>query len=420
LKFVVLALCLCALVLHLGAGSAQAADGVPYAYRWPDHEWGAPSGAYAGKRPLGHVLIVHGGAWTVVGRAQIEAARYKADEFRARGWATLNTTYRAGGSSWMDVAAMGDLMRHRAGPGAPLCLWGGSAGGHLAMVAATLKPYDCVISEAGPTDLTSVVRQTANGSALGPLKGYQLAIDVFGRENLWVMSPLRVASDIKGRLLLATAVTDPIVPLEQMAQMKAARPATETMRLEGGSPGDYYFVHSYISGPAKGRFDAAVDATLAGARRDVASREAARTGSVGFAARSKGAWFSSMLPVSVVATRGASRVELRVDGRRVATDRRAPFSFAYRPSRKVKYRRHRLSAVASLPNGHSVSASTRVRRVRSKLLRSACAKATRRVRAARSADARRSARLTRDRRCPWSGGTWAQDPRPTSWSPAAA
>jgi hypothetical protein len=281
----------------------------------------------------------------------------------------------------------------------PLCLWGGSAGGQLALIAAAVRAYDCVISEAGPIDLVGVEHQTANGSPVGPLQGFLHAITVFGLENLWKKSPLSVASQIEGRLLLATGKFDPVIPLEQMAEMKAARPSTKTMELEGGGPTDPYFVHAHISAEAKQRFESAVDATLSGARQDVAGYYARPT-SVKFAARNKGAWFSSRLRVSVAVSGSVSRVEFRVDGKRVAGDRRKPFGFTYRPARKIALGRHRLSAVAFPLSGRAVAASTRVQRVQPQSLRSACAKAKRRVRAAPTARARRAARLARDRRCP--------------------
>jgi hypothetical protein len=359
--------CLIALALAFAAPAAAQVpeDSLPY------HEWGAPSGAFEGKPPRGYVLVVHGGAWLNVGADLVAAARYKADEFRARGWATLNTTYKPGAASVDDLTRSARFLRERAGPDAPVCLWGGSAGGQLVLLAAARGAYDCVITEAGPTDLVSVQHQLANGSILGPVAGYLRAVLVFGLDKLWQNSPVRVAREIHGRLLMATAATDSYVPLDQMDEMQAARPQTRTLVLDGGSPSDPLFVHAFITPAAQARLQAAIGETLAGARRDVLGRVAARDLSVRLRPRVRGAWFATRLPVAVDASAGVERVVLRVGGRVVATDRSAPFRFSYHPPGSLTDGRHRLS-VTAFAGGRSLRARTTVRRVPAAALRRHC------------------------------------------------
>lgn len=121
------------------------------------YEIGPPAGGGRARRVL---VLIHGGAWYVVGKTAMEAERELAADWRRVGWETVSITYRGCGASIPDALRFYDLVRARAGPRVPVCLLGQSAGGHLALMIAALRPdVACVISEAGPSDLVNVVRQ---------------------------------------------------------------------------------------------------------------------------------------------------------------------------------------------------------------------------------------------------------------------
>src|SRR5215213_5547061 len=101
----------------------------------------------------GTVLLFHGGGWNRVGPVPTAALAPKAASFRAAGLRAQSLDYRRGDEGLIDVVAAVDeqLAAH---PNSPLCLYGESAGGHLALLAAAARPQvRCVITAAAPTDL---------------------------------------------------------------------------------------------------------------------------------------------------------------------------------------------------------------------------------------------------------------------------
>ena len=154
--------------------------------------------------------------------------------------------------------------------------------------------------------------------------------------------------------------------------MQRARPATQTMIVQSTlDSSQYLFVHSYITRAANARYQDAVSNLLAGARYDVALREPLR---VTLTRRSRGRWFASTLKISGKITgQVPTKVELRVDGRKIKTLTRVKqtFRFAYRPSRRVGHGTHTVSVIA-YAGAQQVSARTTVRRVTAQRLRQAC------------------------------------------------
>jgi acetyl esterase/lipase len=72
------------------------------------YEVGEPSGAYAGRPPRGVLILLHGGGWVANGGAAAQDVRGEADRWRARGWRTVNSSYRACGSSLTDALLLYD------------------------------------------------------------------------------------------------------------------------------------------------------------------------------------------------------------------------------------------------------------------------------------------------------------------------
>jgi acetyl esterase/lipase len=233
--------------LPSGVSSSHAAfSGAPAPY-----EVGLPSGAYAGQAPRGVMLVVHGGGWSMTGIGAIQAMRPDADRWRARGWETVNVTYRACGSSAADVLWFYDRARAWFGPGAKIGALGTSAGGQLALLVGALRPdLYAVVSQAGPTDLRTLASEqtydSANGlfdTTLGGRWVHNLGAAAFGEENLTAYSPAaQTAASLKDtRVLQGFSADDAIVPYQQAADltnaMRAANPAAyvDTVQLATGS-----------------------------------------------------------------------------------------------------------------------------------------------------------------------------------------
>lgn len=202
------------------------------------------------------MMFIHGGAWFVVGREALEVERSLAGDWRKAGWQTISVTYRGCKKSVGDVSKFYDLVRERVGPNVPICLFGQSAGGHLALMVAARRPdVACVVSLAGPSDLRAAAKQgrAEAASGAGPAKlaegsavGTGFAKAAFGKRNLRKASPITRARWIFARLLLATAKNDVLVPGGQdynlAARVAHRRPGAyiDTARPE---PGSFPFIH---------------------------------------------------------------------------------------------------------------------------------------------------------------------------------
>jgi acetyl esterase/lipase len=191
------------------------------------YEIGAPTGAFAGKTPKGEMIVIHGGGWHLVGKATVAFERRHADQWRDRGWETVNVDYRACADSFTDVQWFKQRVRllH---PNAPICAEGVSAGAHLAlMLAATESDLACAIALGGPTDFTTIAQQTAYDrrygvyTNAGPTRVFNLGTAAFGDETS-NMSPRKFVGQIKARLLLASGERDPLIPAAQNTSLAKA------------------------------------------------------------------------------------------------------------------------------------------------------------------------------------------------------
>ncbi len=215
------------------------------------YEVGLPTGAYAGQAPRGAMLVIHGGGWVTTATGAVQASRAEADRWRARGFETVNLTYRGCGQSFTDAAWFYDKARARFGAAAKICATGISAGAHLALqLAATRPDVYCVDSIAGPTDLRTIQSQLAYDAATGTLGQTlggrwvrNLAAAAFGAENLASLSPAASAAGpiASTRLLQGFSADDAIVPWEQGTGLRdavlTANPAAyaDTVRLASGT-----------------------------------------------------------------------------------------------------------------------------------------------------------------------------------------
>ena len=225
-----------------GVRSAHAAFvGAPTYY-----EVGLATGAYAGQAPRGVMLVLHGGGWSVTGPGAAQRLRLDANRWRARGWETVNLTYRACGQSGGDVLWFYDRARTWFGPSAKICAQGVSAGGHLALLLGAYRPdLYCAVSQAGPTDLTRIqderVYNPATGlydSTVGSRLVYNLGAAAFGEENLAPYSPAvqAAAAPMSTRVLQGFSGDDPLVAFQQALDlataMRTANPAAYVDNLQ--------------------------------------------------------------------------------------------------------------------------------------------------------------------------------------------
>jgi BD-FAE len=214
------------------------------------YEVGSPSKTYAGQAPRGVMLVIHGGAWTVNSVGLVQGMRADADRWRARGWQTVNFTYRACAASVGDALWFYDKARAWFGSGA-ICALGTSAGAHLGLLIGARRPdLYCVVSQAGPTDLRTIQREVAYNPASGLYdqtnggrQVHNLAAAAFGAENLPLYSPAAQASETlkSTRVLQGFSADDALVPYQQTADladaMRTADPGAyvENMQLAIGT-----------------------------------------------------------------------------------------------------------------------------------------------------------------------------------------
>lgn len=196
------------------------------------HEVGEPAGAFAGRPPLGVVVLFHGGGWYAHGEQAAAWARPEAERWRARGWRTVAATHRPCADAVTDALWVADRVLAAAGD-LPVCTSGMSAGGHLALLVAAARPaVDCAIGYGAPTDLVAIGGERVDrgedpavGDPDGPRWVANLAVAAFGERALPGLSPARLP--IAARVLVATAREDWAIPWQQATALRDAQQARD-------------------------------------------------------------------------------------------------------------------------------------------------------------------------------------------------
>ena len=217
-----------ALALALAcAAPARAAPSYPIDVR--------PDGASRGT-----IALIHAGSWSGPNPDRVQGMRDDAERFAALGWRAVVLEYGAGKGGYLDVRA---AVRALAPRHTPFCLYGESAGGHLAVLAAERSPeaprIACVIAVSAPLDLPTWSSRA-------------LAQPYFGNDPRW--NPAHTATRLRAPTLLIGAEDDQVAPPQQngaFIHAFAARPHTSVRRLTL-RPGSVAQVHGSAS-PAEAR-----------------------------------------------------------------------------------------------------------------------------------------------------------------------
>jgi acetyl esterase/lipase len=213
--------------------------------------WTAPHG-----RPAGVVLVIHGGAWRASGRRTAALMNGRARTFAGWGWAAAVVDYRAFADSPGDVVRAYDAARERY-PALPICAYGESAGGHLALMLAVRRPLSCAIDAAGPVDLPRL-----GGTPQADWVRAK-ALAAFG--DLRDASPTDHAAAIRAPVLAGYAATDRVVPASQGRYLQRALPRAHVVELGAGA--GPRFVHASVPAASLRAWWSAVRAQLQRAAR---------------------------------------------------------------------------------------------------------------------------------------------------------
>ena len=210
----------------------------------PTYIWGDPAGFFDGQPPRAAVMLIHGGAWSGTDRTQLARAAQLGKRLQSLGYATIAVDYGAGAQGLTDVERFYAEARRRVGPDTPLCAFGESAGGNLALLLAEREPsLDCVIAHVAPTDLPALVRDSASSTG-------RLATAAFGRDGLARFSPALHPGSTDAEVFLLYSQNDPLVPPEQgeLMERALARSTLEVLR-----SGDAPFGHILVPQAEQGR-----------------------------------------------------------------------------------------------------------------------------------------------------------------------
>lgn len=169
----------------------------------------------------GTVLLIHGGAWY----GGINGVR-STDEHRSRylawGWGVWSIDYADGRDSIRDVKTAFDRLAARTKK--PICASGQSAGGHLALLLADQRDFECVIGEGALVDLDPEL--------------YELSCWAFCPKPDR-FSPIE-RGDEDERVLLGHAKQDPIQSIARVRRYEDGRNGVALRALDPGTAGPFW------------------------------------------------------------------------------------------------------------------------------------------------------------------------------------
>lgn len=211
----------------------------------------APIAKTPGSRPRGTVMLLPASGWASPTRTQQGAVWSRlAPTLFGAGYRVVAIDYARGateGLASVRRAVLAESKRPRTGP---LCLYGESSGGHLALLAGNRMPQvDCVITFGTPVSFTALVDQVAaHPDNLGYASALQTVRDTFGGD--WAgWEPADLRTPMRVPALTMICADDLLIPLAQAEML----PGAESFIAPSGDlddPSDAY-VHGSISRSGK-------------------------------------------------------------------------------------------------------------------------------------------------------------------------
>jgi acetyl esterase/lipase len=199
-----------------------------------------PTGSTSPSRPRAVVLIFQGGGWAASTKETVRVASLGTEGYRAEGFATYTAPLAAGAGALTSAKQAYARMRKRYGSKVPICAFGTSSGGHVALMLAAQRNIACVVANAAPTDLKPWLDESPGERA------YTRRYFGSSTASLRSWSPVTFAKRIKARVLLQYAANDDDVPADQGRRFLKAHPKrTQLVVLDAG---DEPFAHSNVDG----------------------------------------------------------------------------------------------------------------------------------------------------------------------------
>jgi acetyl esterase/lipase len=239
----------------------------------------APLAADPAGPARGTMILVHAGGWAGHdGYAQNELFKDPGGLFLARGWRIVSVDYDEGPNGLQDVLNVAGAELARRTSDGPLCIYGESSGGHLAlMAAARLRAIDCVIGVGTPTDLYqyTVEASVSNDDRVRLVSSQIMRLFGTTAEATASWNLVALAPSIRADVMLVHEVDDALVTPSHAQLFQAARPTTQVIELEPGDPNNPAtdFMHGTVSDVGRGQYMSGIGAF---ADRAVAARAAER------------------------------------------------------------------------------------------------------------------------------------------------
>ena len=218
----------------------------------PNRPVSAPVVASAATGVRGTMVLIHGGAWRGPDpEHQQRLVRQPGELLVQRGWRVVSVDYKKGQAGLQDVLdTVGQEMMQPNGK--LLCLYGESAGGQLALVAASRLPaVDCVIAAGAPTDFQAYFADALSVTDRARKYVSETIQEIFGTtpQATAPWEPVRVAGAMDADVLLLRQADDALIPPDQVQRFRAVRPATQSTVLEAGdvSQEDQVWLHGTLS-----------------------------------------------------------------------------------------------------------------------------------------------------------------------------
>jgi acetyl esterase/lipase len=203
----------------------------------------------------GTVLLLHGGGWHGdLGAAADELMSATIEALTGWGYDVANLGYRGGEDSLRDAGAAFESLRARTGAEEPLCIYGTSAGGQLALLVAAREgaDVDCVVDLLGPPDLEDFGARPRSSA------GERLAREAFGPGRLAALSPINNTSRTHAPVLVGATPCDVFTPIAAQRRLasglRAANPDSQLVVIAPGN--DVDLEHCDVDGESFQRFQA--------------------------------------------------------------------------------------------------------------------------------------------------------------------